>query len=109
MSDAFNEREKGFERKYQLDEERQFRVLSRRDKLFGLWVAAKLGHAGAAAEAYAKKIVDANFQKPGDDDMLEVVRADLSAAKVAVGDKDLAKQLSECHHAAVRQIETESK
>ena len=109
MSNGFEDREKGFERKYQLDQDQQFRAQSRRDKLFGQWVAGKLGKTGAAVDAYAAEVVDANFEKPGDEDMLGKVRADLKAANVAVSDADLAKALTEAYAAAAAQIAGEKK
>jgi hypothetical protein len=109
MSDAFKDREKGFERKYQLDQDQQFRAQARRDKLFGQWIASKLGHVGADAEAYAKAVIESNFEKPGDEDMLDKVRKDLSAKTITVSDHELHAKLTECQHAAVEQIATEGK
>lgn len=79
-TDPFAEREKGFEAKFKLDQEQEFRAQARRNKLFGLWAAGMLGKAGAEAEAYAKAVVAADFQRPGHDDVIEKVRADLAAA-----------------------------
>ncbi len=107
MSDAFTDREKGFERKYQLDQEQQFRALSRRDKLFGQWVAGKLGHAGAAAETYAKAVVDSNFEKPGDEDMFDKVRKDLAAKGVSVWDAELKAKLIALQNEAAAQVAAE--
>lgn len=109
MSDAFQNREKGFERKFQLDQDQQFKVGSRRDKLFGLWLANKLGKSGDAADAYAKEVVGSNFDKPGDDDMLAKVRHDLAAAKVSVPDQELLSRLSALADEAARQIMSEPK
>ena len=86
---GFQDREKGFERKYQLDQEQQFRAQARRDRLFGQWAAGKLGHSGPDVDKYAAEVVDSNFEKPGDDDMLGKVKADFSAKGVAVSDADL--------------------
>ena len=63
----FDDREKGFEAKYKHDQELQFKVFARRNKLLGLWAAQKLGLGGEAAEAYAKDVVKADFSKPGDE------------------------------------------
>ena len=109
MSDAFQEREKGFERKFQLDQDQQFRVASRRDKLFGQWLAGKLGLNGAAAEQYAKDVVGSNFDKPGDDDMIDKVKKDLAVKNVVIADKELMAKLHECNDEAVRQILAEAK
>ena len=102
MSDAFNSRERGFESKFQLDEEQKFRALARRDKLFGLWVAKQLGRADA--DTYAAEVVASNFEKPGDEDMLGKVRADLTAAGKQVAEGVLQAELSNAYAEAVRQI-----
>jgi hypothetical protein len=51
---TFDDREKAFEKKYEHDQELQFKVNTRRNKLLGLWAAGLLGKSGADAEAYAK-------------------------------------------------------
>jgi hypothetical protein len=106
-----SDRLKGFEqvsrfdeRKYELDQEQQFRVLARRDHLFGLWLAEKFGYAGDAALAYAKAVVESNFEKPGDEDMLDKVRRDIAAEGVAIADAELHAKLGEFQIAAARQI-----
>ncbi|MBY0510058.1 MAG: DUF1476 domain-containing protein [Rhodospirillaceae bacterium] len=106
---AFDDREKGFERKYQLDAEQAFRAQARRDKLFGQWAAGQLGYSGDKADAYAKDVVGSNFEKPGDDDMLGKVRADFKAANLNVADDVLAAKLTECFSTAAGQIAAESK
>jgi len=80
----FDDREKGFEAKYKHDQELQFKVFARRNKLLGLWAAQKLGLGGEAAEAYAKDVVKADFSKPGDDDVLDKVSKDLTEKGVPV-------------------------
>ena len=109
MSDGFSDRQKGFERKFQLDQEQQFRAFARRDKIFGQWAAGKLGHTGPAAAKYATEVVDSNFEKPGDDDMLDKVKADFKAANVPVSDAEIAKALSDSTMAAAQQIAAETK
>jgi len=109
MSDAFQERQKGFERKYQLDQDQQFKVGTRRDKLFGAWLAGKLGLTGDKAEQYAKDVVASNFEKPGDDDMLAKVKRDLEAHKVVIPDVELLSKLHDVTDEAARQIIGEKK
>ena len=109
MNDAFQEREKGFERKYQLDQDQQFRAQSRRDRIFGKWVGGKLGITGAELESYAVEVVDSNFEKPGDEDMLDKVKADLKAKQVDISDSELRSALLDAYGEAARQIAEESK
>ena len=77
---TFDDREKSFEKKFEKDQELQFKVNARRNKLLGLWAAGLMGKSGADAEAYAKEIVLANFEKPGDNDVLHKLMKDLAAA-----------------------------
>lgn len=77
---SFEERAKGAEAQYKRNQENAFKITARRNKLLGLWVAEQLGKTGADADAYAKTVVEADFQKPGDDDVIEKVMADLTAA-----------------------------
>ena len=81
---TFEDREKGFEAKFKHDQELRFKVGARRNRLLGLWAAERLGLKGAEAEAYAKQVVMADFEKPGDDDVIDKVVGDLKAKGIAV-------------------------
>jgi len=104
MADAFEDRGKGFERKYQLDEELAFKVQSRRDKLFGLWLAEEFGLGGDEAEAYAREVVVSNFEKPGDEDMFDKVKADIQDRNMSIEDKSLRLKLQELAEVAHKQV-----
>jgi hypothetical protein len=80
---TFDEREKGFEAKYKVDQELRFKITARRNKLLGMWAAQKLGLAGSDADAYAKEVVAADFSKPGDEDVIAKVVGDFTAKGVA--------------------------
>ena len=83
----FNEREKAFEAKFKLDEELRFKATARRNKLLGLWAAEQMGLNEGEAEAYAKEVVKADFEAPGDDDVLQKVLADLQGKGVETSDR----------------------
>ncbi len=104
MSDAFRDREKGFERKYELDEDLRFRIQSRRNRLFGQWIASKLGLTGADADAYVQDVIAADFEKPGDDDILDKVKRDLVARNLPAVDGELKSKLGELEAEAAAQI-----
>ena len=104
---TFDEREKAYERKFAQDEELRFRATARRNKLFGLWAAEKLGLSGSEAEEYAKSVVKADFVKPGDDDVIGKVHADFEAKGVSQSAHQLERTLGEKMEEAVRQIEAE--
>ena len=66
---SFTEREKGFEAEFKRNQELIFRVTARRNRLFGLWVAGRLGLPAEEANAYAMMVVEADLKAPGDSDV----------------------------------------
>jgi hypothetical protein len=75
---TFHEREREFEARFKHDQELQFKVTARRNKLLGLWAAERMGLKGDAAEAYAREVVNAAFAG-GDSKVIDKVCADLNA------------------------------
>jgi hypothetical protein len=104
---GFDDREKGFEAKFSHDEDVKFRIRSRRTKLFGLWVAKAFGLSGDAAEAYAKDVVVADMDRPGDDDIIEKVMADVAARGTKLDAAALKKELAASEATARSQILSE--
>src|SRR5689334_16126528 len=105
---TFDEREKGFEQKYKHDQELQFNVNARRNKLLGLWAAEEMGMAGGAADAYAKEVVAADFEKPGDSDVIEKVLKHRAAKGRSVTEGQIRKQLDQFLAIAKEQIMKQS-
>lgn len=91
---TFDDREKGFEKKFAHDSEMQFKAEARRNKLLGLWAAAKMGLTGEAADAYARSVVVADLKEKGDNDVYEKVAGDLSAKGAGVPEAELRKQMA---------------
>jgi hypothetical protein len=101
---TFDKREEGFEKKFAHDEELRFKANARRNKLLGLWAAEKLGLAGAEADAYAKEVVVADFERAGDDDVFEKVRKDFDAKGVAQSDHQIRRTMTDLMEQAIEQI-----
>src|SRR5215472_392643 len=76
---TFDAREKEFEARFKHDQELQFKITARRNRLAGLWVAQQLGLLGDAAEAYAKRVVEAQLQPGGNRNVVDKLTADLGA------------------------------
>lgn len=106
---TFEEREKSFEAKYKRDQELQFKVNARRNKLLGLWAADKMGVKGPDAEAYAKTVVSSDFERPGDDDVIQKVVKDLAAKGLPLGEHQVKKEMERLLPIAKTQIEGETK
>ncbi len=101
---GFDEREKGFERKFENDQELQFKVKARRNHLLGLWAAGKLGLTGDAAEAYAVKIVDPSSHLHGDAETVTKIAADFKAKSLSADEGPIRLELERCAAEARKQL-----
>lgn len=106
---TFEDREKGFERKFAHDEELKFKATARRNRLIGLWAADKMGLSGDEAQSYAREVIKADLAEPGDEDVFRKVRADFDAKGVEQSDHQIRRIIAEMMVEAVRQIEAEGK
>ena len=104
---TFDKREKVFEDKYKHDQELQFKVEVRRNKLLGLWVAELLGLSGADAEAYAKEVVKADFEEPGDADLIRKIQGDAAPKDLDLSEHRIRKKMDELTVIAKEQVMTE--
>jgi hypothetical protein len=105
----FEDREKGYERKFAHDEELKFRATARRNKLLGLWAAQEMGITGDEAQTYARDVVKADLEIPGDDDVFRKIRRDFDAKGIAQSDHQIRRKMADLMGEAVGQIETEAK
>jgi hypothetical protein len=105
---TFDKRQDGFERKFAHDEELKFKATARRNKLLGLWAAGYLGLAGAEADEYAKAVVKADFEEPGEEDVYRKIRSDFDAKGVNQSDHQIRRTMTELMDEAMRQIQTET-
>lgn len=79
---TFDDRESAFENKFAHDEEMQFKITARRNKLVGLWAAEQMGLTAEEADSYAKSVVQADFEEAGDEDVVRKILGDLTSAGV---------------------------
>ena len=101
---TFDEREKAYEAQLAHDEELKFKAFVRRNKLLGLWAAAKLGESGAAAEAYAAVLIKTHLEADGDESVFAKLRADFDAARVAVSDHQIRREMAELFAKASKDV-----
>ena len=105
---GFDDREKSFEAKYKRDQETLFRITSRRNRLLGLWAAEQFGMPDNQALDYAKEVVLADFEEPGDDDVVRKVMTDFGERGLEMTEQDLRKEMIRLMDEAGRQIEAEN-
>ena len=103
----FDEREKAFEKKFEMDQELQFKVNARKNRLLGMWAAGQLGKVGGEGGAYAKDVVLADFEKAGHDDVIAKVAKDLEVKGLDVS--AVRKQANLCLAEAKKQLLGENK
>ena len=105
---SFDDREKGFEKKFAHDQELQFKAEARRNKLLGLWAADLMGISGDEATEYAKTVIKADFEEPGDEDVFRKIREDFDAKNIEQSDHQIRRTMDELMHTAIEQIESSS-
>lgn len=103
---GFDEREKGFEKKFAHDAELKFKAESRRNKMLAEWAGEKMGMGEDEIANYVKEVRRADLEEAGDDDVFRKVRADLDGKGVQITDDQLREQMGVFLAEAVAQLES---
>ncbi len=103
---TFEDREKAEEAKFHHQQELAFKARARRNHLFGLWAAEKLGLTGDAAENYARELMAAAFGKHGDEAVLAKIEDDFKAkgVDVTLDSGRIRRELDRCLAEAKKQL-----
>ena len=104
---GFKKRKQAAENRFKHDQEIEFKIGVRRNKLLGLWAAELLGISGNAAESYAKEVIESDFDRPGDEDVLEKVLKDLTDKGLDVSSSKLRKEMDRLMDVARAQVKSE--
>lgn len=92
---TFDDRERGFEKKFALDQEQEFKATVRRNRALAQWAAGLMGLDGAHVDEYARAVVKSDFEQPGDDDVLRKVFEDLKGAGVQATEGEVRMKMAE--------------
>ena len=104
---GFDDRKKAAETKFALDGEKEFKAQARRNKMLGLWLAEQMGLKGADADAYAKQVIAADFEEPGDEDVFRKVWGDVQSHNLDISEHRLRRHMQEFLEEARAQIAQE--
>jgi hypothetical protein len=104
---TFDKRKDAFENKFARDAELRFKAEARRNRLLGQWAAGLMGKTGADAEAYAREVVQSDFEEAGDEDVFRKIRGDLDAAGVEQSDHQIRRQMQALMEEAKDQLAAE--
>ena len=89
----FKEREKNFEKKFQIDEELKFKVEARSNKYLGEWVSSKLGKTDEDKQRYIQEIIKADMEEAGSEDVFRKVKKDFQVASINIEDSEIRDQM----------------
>ncbi len=101
---TFDDRKKGFESKFALDEEKLFKINARRNKLLGQWAADKLNKTNQAKEDYVLQVIKSDMAEPGDEDVFRKVKKDLAEAGINNIDDEIRTKMNEFMEVAKESI-----
>jgi hypothetical protein len=104
---TFDAREKEFEARFKHDQELQFKITARRNRLLGLWAAQHLGLLGDTAEAYAERVVQTQLRPGGNRNVIDKLAADLGAKDPTFTAARVRFELDHFTEQAKRQLMTE--
>lgn len=105
---GFDDREKAFETQFARDQELAFRVTARRNRLLGEWAAELMGLTKEETDAYAKAVVQADFEEAGDEDVVRKLLGDLISAGVDMDEQRIRQALGDKFAEARRQFMQQS-
>lgn len=92
---TFDDRERGFEKRFALDQEQEFKASARRNRALGEWAAGLMGLAAGNVAEYAQAVVKSDFEQPGEDDVLRKVFEDLKGSGVQITEADVRMKMAE--------------
>ena len=89
----FDEREKSFEKKFQMDEELQFKIAARSNKYLGEWVSSKLGKNDKEQKNYIQEIIKSDLEEAGQEDVFRKIKKDFQAASISIEESEIRDQM----------------
>ena len=90
----FNEREKSFEKKFQVDEELQFKIAARSNKYLGEWASSKLGkNTDEDKKNYIQEVIKADIEEAGTEDVFRKIKKDFQAASISIEEAEIRDQM----------------
>ncbi len=101
---SFEDREQAAESIFAREEEMAFRVTARRNRLVGTWAAGLMKLTPEETDAYAKAVVQADFEESGDEDVVRKLLGDLVGSGVDIDESRVRTALYDAMTDARRQL-----
>ena len=89
----FDERGKSYEKKFQMDEELQFKVEARSNKYLGEWASSKLGNNEEEKNNYIQEVIRSDLEEAGQEDVFRKIKKDFQAASITIEETEIRDQM----------------
>ena len=89
----FDEREKSFEKKFQMDEELQFKIAAKSNKYLAEWVSLKLGKNDEEKMKYIQEVIKADMEEAGNEDVFRKIKKDFISASINIDDTEIKNEM----------------
>ena len=89
----FDERKKSFEKKFQMDEELQFKIAARSNKYLGEWASSMLGKNEEDKKNYIQEIIRSDLEEAGQEDVFRKIKKDFQKASISIEEKEIRDQM----------------
>lgn len=102
---TFDERQKSYEKKFVHEQEMQFKILARRNRLLGEWAATQLHLEKDKVDAYAQEILHAGVNDPKHEAVLTKIMSDFEKAGLEIDQREVERQMANFYDTARKQFE----
>ena len=89
----FDDRKKSFEKKFQIDQELQFKVQARSNKYLAEFISSKLGKNEEEKKIYIQEIIKADMEEAGQEDVFRKIKKDLELASINFEDSEIRSEM----------------
>ena len=96
--DSFDDRKKGFEKKFAHDEEKEFKISARQNKYLGEWGSKIMGYSEEQTKEYIQSVIKADFAEAGDEDVFRKIKSDLESFNIS--DDEIRSKMNEMNEKA---------
>tara|TARA_B100001105_G_C22105088_1_gene320833 strand:- start:61 stop:375 length:315 start_codon:yes stop_codon:yes gene_type:complete len=90
---TFEDRKNSFEKKFQMDQELQFKVAARSNKYLAEFVSSKLGKSDEEKQTYIQAIIKADMEEAGSEDVFRKIKKDFQEASFSIEDSEIRDEM----------------
>ena len=89
----FDDRKKSFEKKFQMDQELEFKVQARSNKYLAEFVSLKMRKTEEEKKNYIQEIIKADMEEAGQEDVFRKIKQDFQTASISIEDAEIRDQM----------------